>query len=234
MPASDWPASGLRALERQAVEILARTETLYREAFDREVGGRLGIDPRAAVRSDALWLMGMRWLAQPFALNPLLGRVRQDLERIGLPLRREGVRLDFDRRPLKEVQSFCAAIRVPEDVVLVISPLGGQTDARSLMHEIGHALHFTHTSPSLPWEDRALGDTLGHGDVRVALRVPHPRPGVGRHRVGSGRCHSGRVSRLARFLHLYRLRRQPRVPVRDWRSRRRTSRAGWHPATRSC
>lgn len=199
---------GLRALERQAVEILARTETMYREAFLREVGGRLGIEARAAVRSDAVWLMGMRWLAQPFALNPLVGRVKRDLEEIGLPLRQDSVRFDFDRRPLKEVQSFCAAIRVPDDIVIVISPLGGQADARGLMHEVGHALHFAHTSPSLPWEDRALGDTSVTETFALLFEGLTLNRGWAGSVSGLGGVTLDGYLSLARFLHLYRLRRQ--------------------------
>ncbi len=150
----------LRGMERFAVEILARTEDPYRRAFLQQVGRRIGTEARAAARSDATWLMGMRWLAQPFAINPLLSRLRRDLEKMGLPLPRDGVvRLDLDRRPLKQGASFCAPIQVPGDVVLVVSPVGGWADARSLLHEIGHTLHFAYTSPSLPWEERALGDT---------------------------------------------------------------------------
>lgn len=199
---------GLRALERQAVEILARTEEMYREAFLREVGGRVGIEARSAVRSDAVWLMGMRWLAQPFALNPLLGRIRRDLERIGLPLRKDGVRLDLDRRPLKEVNSFCAAIRVPGDVVIVLSPLGGQADARALMHEIGHALHFAYTSPSLPWEERALGDTSVTEAFALLFETLTLHRGWAGSASGLGGVTLEGYLSLARFLHLYRLRRQ--------------------------
>lgn len=198
---------GLRALERQAVEILAATEVPYREAFLREVGQRLHIEARSASRSDAVWLQGMRWFAQPFALNPLLSRLRSDLEAIGLPLRKEGLRLDLDRRPLKEAHAFSAAVRVPGDVVLVVSPLGGQADARNLLHELGHALHFTYTSASLPWEERALGDT----SVTETFALLFEGLTIDRGWAGSvsglgGVTLDGYLS-LARFLHVYRLRR---------------------------
>lgn len=199
----------LRSMARLAVELLDRTESAYREAFLREVGQRIGAEARSAARSDATWLVGMRWLAQPFAINPLLTKLRADLERMGLPLPRDGVvRIDLDRRPLKVGRSFCAAIRVPGDVVLVVSPVGGWADARSLLHEIGHTLHFAYTEPTLPWEERALGDsavtesfallfeslTVDHGWVEAATGL------TGRDLQDYGR--------LAGFLTLYDLRRQ--------------------------
>jgi hypothetical protein len=150
----------------------------------------------------------MRWLAQPFALTPLLTRVRRDLDRIGLPLGRDGVRLDLERRPLKGAHSFCAGVRVPGDVVLVVSPIGGQADARGLMHEIGHALHFSHTTPTLPWEDRVLGDSsvtetyaLLFEGLTLDREWSAAVSGLG------GDTLDGYLS-LSRFLYLYRLRRQ--------------------------
>lgn len=198
---------GLRALERQAVEILTATEAPYREAFLSEVGRRLHIEARSASRSDAVWLMGMRWLAQPFAITPLLTRVRNDLDAIGLPLGRDGIRLDFERRPLKEAQSFCAAVRVPGDIVLVVSPIGGQADARGLLHEIGHALHFSHTSPTLPWEDRALGDTSVTETFALLFEgLTLDREWSATATGLAGVTLDGYLS-LSRFLYLYRVRR---------------------------
>jgi len=199
----------LRALERQAMDILTKTEEAYRAAFLREVGRRLHIEARAAARSDALWLTGMRWLAQPFAINPLWTRLRRSLQTMGLPLPRDGsLKIDLDRRPLKDATSFCAAIQIPGDVVLVVAPSGGWLGARSLLHETGHALHFSYTSAALPWEDRALGDTSVTETYALLLEGLSLR----REWVESATGLSGEMLEeylsLAGFLQLYRLRRQ--------------------------
>ncbi len=198
----------LRGLEREAVEILARTESAYREAFLREVGRRIGIESRSAARSDAVWLIAMRWLSQPFAMSPLLTRLRRDLEQMGLPLPRDGVvRMDLDRRPLKEGMSFCAAIQVPGDVVLVVSPVGGWGDARSLLHEIGHTLHFAYTSPALPWEDRALGDTAVTETFALVFECLTLDRGWVERTTGLSGSVLDEYLALAAFLQLYRVRR---------------------------
>jgi hypothetical protein len=172
------------------------------------VGGRLRIEARAAARSDATWLIGMRWLADRFAVSSLLGRVRDDLEDLGLPLRREGVRMDLDRRAHKEAQSFCAAIRVPGDVVISVAPSGGGVDARNLLHEVGHALHFSHTSPNLPWEDRALGDSsVTEAFALLFESLTLEEEWAARTTDLAGADLEEYLS-LARFLHLYRLRRR--------------------------
>ena len=149
----------LQRMERQATGILQRTESLYRTAFAEEVDRRIAPDDGPATRGDALWLMGMRWLGRSFEIQPLYARLRRDLDLLGLPLQGDGsVRVDFDRRPLKDERTFTAPIDVPGKVVLVVCPLGGWTDARGLLHELGHTLHYTRSSPALAWEERALGD----------------------------------------------------------------------------
>ncbi len=199
----------LHGLERFAVEILTRTEAAYRAAFLREVGIHIGAEAPSAARSDATWLIGMRWMAQPFAINPLLSRLRRDLERMGLPLPRGGVvRIDLDRRPLKESQSFCAAIRVPGDVVLVLSPVGGWADARGLLHEIGHTLHFAHTSANLAWEERALGDNAVTESFALLFESLTLDRGWIQSATGLEGAKLEEYASLAGFLQLYRLRRQ--------------------------
>jgi hypothetical protein len=43
-------------------------------------------------------------------------------------------------------------------VMLVIQPIGGPDDWRTLFHEAGHTEHFAHTSAELSVEERRLGD----------------------------------------------------------------------------
>jgi hypothetical protein len=43
-------------------------------------------------------------------------------------------------------------------VHLVIPRVGGRDDYDALMHEAGHAEHYAHVDPSLPFEQRYLGD----------------------------------------------------------------------------
>ena len=67
------------------------------------------------------------------------------------------------RRP----RAFCAPIEVPDQVMLVIQPIGGADDWRALFHEAGHTEHFAHTSrraqdrgaaPRRQRRHRGLGD----------------------------------------------------------------------------
>jgi oligoendopeptidase F len=68
------------------------------------------------------------------------------------------IRLDLEARPKKSPRAFCSAVRVPDEVYLVIRPSGGIEDYKAFLHELGHALHFGHTDPAAAWEARRLGD----------------------------------------------------------------------------
>ena len=68
------------------------------------------------------------------------------------------VKLDTEQRPLKSPRAFCAPVRVPEEVYLVIPRTGGRDDFGALFHEGGHTEHYAHVDPALPFEFRHLGD----------------------------------------------------------------------------
>src|SRR5439155_15872223 len=69
-----------------------------------------------------------------------------------------GVRLDTESRPKKSPRAFCAPVRVPGEVYLVIARIGGRDDYAALFHEAGHTEHYAHMEATLPAEDRYLGD----------------------------------------------------------------------------
>ncbi len=199
----------LQRMRQLAGEILERTDSTYRKAFRKEAGSRIDAgDGPPPGRYDALWLMGMHWLDRPFEIQRFFARLRQDVESMKLPLGRgAGVRADFERRPRKDAESFCAAIRVPGDIVLCICPTGGWADARAALRETGHALHYACASPSQAWEERVLGDpSIGESFALLfeglALDVSWVRSVLGL----DGERLEEYVS-LAGFLQLYRLRR---------------------------
>jgi len=81
------------------------------------------------------------------------------LDGLGIdPATQRNVHLDVESRPAKSPRAFCVAIRVPDDVRLVVPPVGGRDDFIALLHEGGHVEHFAHVDPSLAFEYRHLGD----------------------------------------------------------------------------
>jgi hypothetical protein len=66
--------------------------------------------------------------------------------------------IDDEPRPRKNPRAFCAPIRIPAEIRLVIRPFGGQSDYLAFLHEAGHAQHYAWTSGSLPPEFKYTGD----------------------------------------------------------------------------
>jgi hypothetical protein len=78
---------------------------------------------------------------------------------LGIDVRRQrGVVLDVDPRPNKSPRAFCAPVRPPHEVYLVLAPRGGREDYATMFHEGGHAEHYAHVASELPFEFRCLGD----------------------------------------------------------------------------
>jgi hypothetical protein len=69
-----------------------------------------------------------------------------------------GVVLDVEPRPNKSPRPFCAPVRPPHEVYLVLTPMGGREDYSTLFHEGGHTEHYAGVDPDLPFEYRYLGD----------------------------------------------------------------------------
>jgi hypothetical protein len=65
---------------------------------------------------------------------------------------------DVGPRPNKSQRAFCAPVRPPHEVYLVLTPVGGREDYSTLFHEGGHAEHYANVDPGLPFEYRYLGD----------------------------------------------------------------------------
>jgi hypothetical protein len=68
------------------------------------------------------------------------------------------VTLDAEPRATKDPRAFCSTVRVPDEIYLVVAPIGGRSDYDALFHEAGHTEHFAHMDRELSFEARHLGD----------------------------------------------------------------------------
>lgn len=149
----------LDTLGAAAGAVLARTADLYRDVLRERLRSVLGLTPGDAVRSDASWLFRGAAYDDAFAATDLVPTARRQVAAMGLDAEAGG-RIVFDtgERERKRARAFCAPVRVPDEVYLVIRPFGGYVDWRAFWHELGHALHFGHVARDLPFEHRWLGD----------------------------------------------------------------------------
>ena len=148
--------AGLRA----ACEgFLRDTQAMWDDVLPGVLRAGLGIPVGEATRADALALMRAPQFDAYFPAADMQHAVRRQVTEMGTSADAEGrVQYDTAEREGKRSRAFCAPVRIPDEVHLVLRPHGGQNDWQTLMHELGHALHFAQMDRSLPFEYRWLGD----------------------------------------------------------------------------
>jgi hypothetical protein len=89
----------------------------------------------------------------------MIAALSETLLGLGIDLDRQpNVMLDTEARPTKSPRAFCSTPRIPEEIYLVLPPVGGREDYATLFHEAGHAEHYGCTDAELEFEFRHLGD----------------------------------------------------------------------------
>ncbi len=147
------------ALHRSTSQLLEDTEDLYRTHMDARLRQTLGLGLDEASPADLARLWRAPEFDRGFPPERALPALRATLAGLGVDLdSQSNVELDIAERPNKVPRAFCAPVRVPDRVMLVILPQGGPEDYQALFHEAGHTEHFAHTSRDLPAEHRLLGD----------------------------------------------------------------------------
>ena len=148
--------SGLRA---QCEQFLRDTQAAWDDTAPEFIRRVLKIEPREATRADAMALFRARAFDGAFPGPQMESRVLGQVGEMGLDALAGGrIRLDTGEREGKRSRAFCAPVRVPDEVYLVLRPHGGQSDWSTFLHELGHALHFANMRADYPFEYRWLGD----------------------------------------------------------------------------
>lgn len=119
----------------------------------------IGVPEAQANTADMAHLFRAPQFDALFPQEAMIPSLVNTLAGMGIDLYRQAnLELDTEPRPLKSPRAFCAPIRAPEEVKLVIKPQGGREDYESLFHEAGHAEHFVNTQADLPTAFRRMGD----------------------------------------------------------------------------
>ncbi len=146
-------------LGEKAVAFLDATTDLYVESLSQLVKRRLGRGLDGLVRADIPWTFRADQYDTFFTPDRLVDVARGQMEELGFELTRGGrIVLDTEEREGKQARAFCARVRVPEEIYLVVRPSGGHTDYRTFWHEFGHSMHFASIPAASSFAARWLGD----------------------------------------------------------------------------
>ncbi|HEX8143932.1 MAG TPA: hypothetical protein VF553_15140 [Pyrinomonadaceae bacterium] len=134
-----------------AKAFLERTEDSYMAALTRATARDLeGVERSQLQHADFLFFQRMPRLDRFFPARELLRTYGAAMKGLGIEIERQrNIHIDDEQRPLKNARAACFRISVPEDVRLLLAPIGGVYDYTTLFHEAGHAQHFAWASRDL-------------------------------------------------------------------------------------
>lgn len=192
----------------EALRFLELTEDLYHEYLGRHLADHFGLSAVDAEHHDAEWLNRQMWRDGICDEASLLETLGEDLRGIGLPLEAEGkIDLAVEAFPSPGMRPACSAIRVPDEILILVTPTTSIPGLRTLLREIGRGLHWAYTSALLPFEFRALGDGSVLDAHATLLGGLSRSPRWVRHAFGLQGEELTRYVSFAAFLELYALRR---------------------------
>ncbi len=133
---------------------------MYREVLAWYLSRWVGAPPREARRHDLVRVFRAPELDRVMPPDALREAAEAPIRRMGIdPAAAGRIRVDDEPRPAKTPRAFVTALRIPDEIILVVRPGGGPDDYAAYLHELGHALHFAYTDSNLPVEYRRLGDS---------------------------------------------------------------------------
>ena len=146
------------ALVRSGMDgFLSQTEETYEELaglwVEQTTGRRLG-----EIGSHHFsYISRVPQYDEHFRKEGLLEAYGRTLSGMGLdPASQKNIHIDTEERPTKNPRARCYAPDPPEEVHLLIKPVGGLEDYMAFLHEAGHAQHFGNEDPALDYVERAV------------------------------------------------------------------------------
>jgi hypothetical protein len=198
----------VRALADACDRLLADTAAMWDDVSRRSRGVGWGSRATSWARAELPALLRAREWDAALGGGAMVATVRAQLAAMGVDATVGGrVRVDVGARAGKRARAFCAPVRIPEEVHLVVRATGGVGDWRAFLHEQGHALHLAHTRADLPLEARWGGDaSVGEGYALLLGQLLLDRGWLMRY-AGLDRAGAAALARSAAFEELHLLRR---------------------------
>ncbi len=139
-------------------EFLVKTEELHKGQLEKNMAS-IGVRLKDAQPYDYAYFARAKPFDQFFKKELLVQIAKTFWRDIGFEVdSQKNIVLDVEDREKKVPRAFCMPVRVPEEVILVIKPHGGQDDYQAFLHESGHTEHFANTDSNLQYEFKHLGD----------------------------------------------------------------------------
>ncbi|CAN5782339.1 MAG: hypothetical protein H0T55_03060 [Rubrobacteraceae bacterium] len=136
---------------------LSETEKTYTALMGRWVEETMGLRLGEIGSHHFSYISRLPEYDEYFRKVRLLGAYERTLSGMGLdPASQKNIHIDTEERATKNPRARCYAPNPPEEVHLLIKPVGGLEDYMAFFHEAGHAQHFGNEDPALDYVERAI------------------------------------------------------------------------------
>jgi hypothetical protein len=138
-------------LAASARRFLEQTEAAYTSALARAIARDLpGVAFNDLQHADYFFFQRMTHLDLFFPAQDLIATYGAAMKSLGIRVeQQQNIHIDAEARPFKNPRAACFRINPPDDVRLLLAPVGGAYDYTVLFHEAGHAQHFGWSSREL-------------------------------------------------------------------------------------
>jgi oligoendopeptidase F len=148
---SEVTGTDLKKLVQQTDAFLDQTERAYTGALAQATARDLpGVSFADLHYADYFFFQRHTRLDQFFPAQDLLPTYQAAMRGLGIRVeQQQNIHIDDEPRPSKNPRAACFRIQPPDDVRLLLAPVGGVYDYTTLFHEVGHAQHFGWSSREL-------------------------------------------------------------------------------------
>lgn len=131
-------------------EVFRQTNGLYFKKMEAWTQAGLGAPLEKSNRFDAVYLLGLSGFDNDFPNHIPLRDHLEFFRPWGMNVNElPGLFLDIAPSHDKSGQAMTFALKIPQEIHLLMNPQGGWVDLETLFHEMGHALSHVFTSPEL-------------------------------------------------------------------------------------
>lgn len=156
---ADIKGLDLDVLADKMEQFLDETDSIYTHNMEKAASTYLDMPLSDVSRHDISYLFRGVEFDRMFPGTNLVTSLEATVS--GMGLGRESypnIHIDIEIREGKSPRAFCAPLRVPDEVMLVLMPHGGYDDYDTILHEAGHAWHYGSVLPEQEFEYKYLGD----------------------------------------------------------------------------
>lgn len=148
---SDIKGVDYERLAAESQKFLERTEPVYLSTLARKVARDLpGVAFSDLRYADYFYFQRMAHLDALFPPENLMATYSAAMAGLGIRVEQQSnIQIDDRERAYKNPRAACFRIKPPDDVRLLLAPVGGSYDYTVLFHEAGHAQHFAWSSRDL-------------------------------------------------------------------------------------